>query len=147
MTTENDHNDDDTAKVPILSNQIDRSVAPEEDETKKNRIPTDIPSQWKCPWCDLTVFDAVETDCHLEARRCYKCGAIGIIGKVSETDDIIDRAMAIEGVDEAVINSHQEDRVTGLHELGLDMKSGYLEMEEELGHGTQGLWFRPAEKD
>ncbi len=147
MNASNEHNEDDTAKVPILGNAIDKSVTPEEDETQKNRILTDIPAQWKCPWCNLTVFDKVETDCHLEARSCYKCGAIGIVGKVSETDDIIDKAMKIEGVDDDTIKSHEADRVAGLQEIGLAMKSGYLEMEEEMGQGSQGLWFRPAEKE
>ncbi len=137
--------EDDTAKVPILSNQIDRTVAPEEDETQKNRIQLDTPSQWKCPWCELTVFDAVDTKNELEARSCYKCGALGIVGKIGETDYMIDTAMAIQGIDEAVIKAHQKDRVHGLQENGLSMRSGYLEMEEESGHGSQGLWFRASD--
>ena len=40
-----------------------------------------------------------------------------------------------------------KDRVHGLQENGLSMRSGYLEMEEESGHGSQGLWFRASDKE
>ena len=142
-----DYKEDDTAKVPILGHQIDRSVSPEEDETQKNKIVTNAPSQWKCPWCELTVFDEVEVDEGLNGRSCYKCGAIGIIGKVNDTDTIIDNAMRLHNVSDDVINSHHSDRINGLADVNIAMKSGYLDMEENEGEGSQGLWFRPADKE
>lgn len=145
MNAENETPEDDTAKVPILGHQIDRSVSPEEDETQKNQVLMNAPSKWKCPWCDLTVFDEVNTDSDLQARSCYKCGAIGIIGKVSATDPIIDKAMSLHKVTDDVISSHAHDRIQGLADVGIAMKSGYLEMEEHDGEGSQGLWFRPEE--
>lgn len=145
-TQEEGYNEDDTAKVPILGHQIDRSVSPEEDETQKNQVLSNTPSQWKCPWCELTVFDEVSVDEGLQGRSCYKCGAIGIIGKVGDTDFIIENAMRLNNVASDIIASHKKDRIHGLGEVGIAMKSGYLDMEENAGEGSQGLWFRPEQK-
>ena len=132
-----------SGKVPILGNDINQSITPQEDETQKNKIEIDVPQQWKCPWCELTVFDEVKTTNKCTARSCYKCGAIGVIGKINETDHIIDTGMALLGINDDIIQSQGSDRVHGLNEQNLEMKSGHLEMEEHENEGSQGFWFRP----
>lgn len=143
MNPENtNHNENGSGKVPILGDNINQAITPEEDETQKNRIQVDLPLQWKCPWCELTVFDEVTTTNSCEARSCYKCKAIGVVGKINETDHIIDTGMALHDISDDIIKAQGSDRVHGLSEQGLEMKSGYLEMEEHQNEGTQGLWFR-----
>ncbi len=143
MNTANNINDDASGKMPILGNDITHDITPEEDETQKNRIHVEVPQQWKCPWCELTVFDEVKTGNTCEARSCYKCGAIGVIGKINETDHIFDTGMALHDISDEIIKAQGSDRVHGLSEQNLEMKSGYLEMEEHEDEGSQGFWFRP----
>ena len=98
-------------------------------------------SSWICPWCDTLAVQRSAKQIICECREC-SCGAIGLSAPVHDSDEIVDDAITLFGVETSESSRGFNDLLLAdIARSGIEIRGGKLEPGDSLP--TQRIiWFK-----
>ena len=99
----------------------------------------------QCPWCKKVVAQGPPSIC--ETARC-ECGAIGLGAPVEDTDEIVDEAIGIFGVQpEETSRGFTDLLLADVVRAGIDVRGGLLVFDRgDPFPRRRWIWFRKLQQ-
>ena len=104
-------------------------------------------ASWTCPWCDTPALRRSKKKTVCECREC-SCGAIGLSATVNDSDEIVDDAIGLFGVETLDSSRCFYDLLLAdVVRSGIDVRGGKLDpvADELAGAGGGGCGFDGAD--
>lgn len=99
-------------------------------------------SAWECPWCGWLADKPADLLVICLSRSC-PCGALALGAPPCDTDEIIDDAVNVFGIDDGYLTEFDSDRLAGLRAVGIEVAEGrQLAPTSSARFETRVLWFR-----